>query len=1122
MKHTLLLTALLASGMCSQIASADEWVKPVPEATQFQYEDTLYMYNLGAKYFFSDEGGAYGTQATLKDRGTRLFMQQYINPELTPPDSVWDGKTLIVWDYCNQYSEWRNLYINDGSQLYVDRQSQPNWFFQLEDMGDNVYRLYGADVNPTYNHAEWPDTYIGADLTDPATAYVLRPILDIVNGVNKENYYVDWIFVTPEEYERVQVKINTYNLAQELKAKIDEATEKGVDVPEAQRIYENTSSTDEELQEGMRLVDVAMRIAVENSVSPDEPMDMASAGYLLNPTFDSNRDGWTTTTGAQNTGVTSNKSDGVNIIGNAWENWNPSPITGKMYQSIVGAPHGIYRFSIGIFSDSGVGTYVYCSSDSVELRGTDLQTLEVFTTFEGDTLEFGAKKYIDQGQWIQLDNAVLTYYGNSAESYQFWINQLIEQAPDFSNMYKSNAMFEEYENVISDMQALASKEEILSNLDRFKTALSDMQANVDAYAEYYEQLQDAYKAIEETGSEELSDYVMEVVEPTLEAGELSTEEILAEVEVLKQRIQEARVAAVEEGRECSFLIINNDFMDQLEGWERDSTLGAPAIGGPAERPCVEKWQDNFDLFQRISGVPNGIYRLEVPAFYRTEGNDAAYANRETAEVLTYIYLNNEYSPVANEMNGAVSDPDIFSNKWQTPDNTYVPNDMSNASLAFSRGMYMNSMYGVVSDGNIKLGIRNTTGTMGDRWSIWGTFRLYYEGYNADALKEILQPLVDEGRDTVENCQFSQVDKDKLMERVVDASNAISTDADGETLFGLYIGFRELIDSAKASVASYSEMFSYADQLATVIDETQETASDEALTNAAEVYDKVITGYEDGSFSTSQADSMVLVMRMAITQLRIPDAVAGDEAPVDVTSVIVNPNYDNEDNEGWSGSSPLHQSYQNAEFYNTNFDMYQVIYGLPEGTYEVRISGFYRTLGTAEETYDKRKESNDTINAFLYAESGGVVSSVPLMSILDDYSTSGLNNGVDEVQLEDEMYVPNQMVTSAMYFENGYYSDNSVFCKVTDGTLKIGLKKNVTNGGDWAIFDNWKLFYYGGDSSHEADGDASGIEGIEEDEVVSRTYYTLGGVPSSVPVKGVNIVKSVMSDGTVRISKILVK
>ena len=90
MKHTLLLTALLASGMCSQSAFADEWVKPVPEATQFQYEDTLYLYNVGAKGFFSDEGGAYDTQATIKDRGIKMYLQKYINPELTPPDSVWD------------------------------------------------------------------------------------------------------------------------------------------------------------------------------------------------------------------------------------------------------------------------------------------------------------------------------------------------------------------------------------------------------------------------------------------------------------------------------------------------------------------------------------------------------------------------------------------------------------------------------------------------------------------------------------------------------------------------------------------------------------------------------------------------------------------------------------------------------------------------------------------------------------------------------------------------------------------------------------------------------------------------------------------------------------------------
>lgn len=51
-------------------------------------------------------------------------------------------------------------------------------------------------------------------------------MLDIVDGANVENYHVDWIFVSPEEYERVQTKLVTYNLAQDLKAKIDEALEK--------------------------------------------------------------------------------------------------------------------------------------------------------------------------------------------------------------------------------------------------------------------------------------------------------------------------------------------------------------------------------------------------------------------------------------------------------------------------------------------------------------------------------------------------------------------------------------------------------------------------------------------------------------------------------------------------------------------------------------------------------------------------------------------------------------------------------------------------------------------------------------------------------------------------------
>lgn len=39
-------------------------------------------------------------------------------------------------------------------------------------------------------------------------------------------------------------------------------------------------------------------------------------------------------------------------------------------------------------------------------------------------------------------------------------------------------------------------------------------------------------------------------------------------------------------------------------------------------------------------------------------------------------------------------------------------------------------------------------------------------------------------------------------------------------------------------------------------------------------------------------------------------------------------------------------------------------------------------------------------------------------------------------------------------------------------------------------------------------------------MVTSNYYTLGGAKVAAPVKGINIVRSVLSDGTVKIRKIL--
>lgn len=115
-----------------------------------------------------------------------------------------------------------------------------------------------------------------------------------------------------------------------------------------------------------------------------------------------------------------------------------------------------------------------------------------------------------------------------------------------------------------------------------------------------------------------------------------------------------------------------------------------------------------------------------------------------------------------------------------------------------------------------------------------------------------------------------------------------------------------------------------------------------------------------------------------------------------------------------------------------------------------------------------------------------------------------------------------MSTGALAFQEGVYV-NSVIIKVTGNKLTIGLKKEKSLASDWTLFDNWTLTYYGANSTQTPDGDASGIDGVTSDAaVVSVAYYTLGGARIAAPNKGINIVKTVLADGTVNVSKILVK
>ncbi len=183
-------------------------------------------------------------------------------------------------------------------------------------------------------------------------------------------------------------------------------------------------------------------------------------------------------------------------------------------------------------------------------------------------------------------------------------------------------------------------------------------------------------------------------------------------------------------------------------------------------------------------------------------------------------------------------------------------------------------------------------------------------------------------------------------------------------------------------------------------------------------------------------------------------------PVDMSGLIANDNFSSGTSTGWSGNTPAFGSGL-AEFYNTTFDMNQTLTGLPVGVYDVSCQGFYR-MGGHDNAAAQRSAGTEQLNAVLYANDN----TAPLMSILECAQTDKVYG--NDVEKADFGWIPDRMDGAAAYFNNGYYKNsvehpyNKVEVKVTDGTLKIGLRKTVSVGADWTLFNNFVLTYKGVD------------------------------------------------------------
>ena len=363
------------------------------------------------------------------------------------------------------------------------------------------------------------------------------------------------------------------------------------------------------------------------------------------------------------------------------------------------------------------------------------------------------------------------------------------------------------------------------------------------------------------------------------------------------------------------------------------------------------------------------------------------------------------------------------------------------------------------------------------------------------------------------------------------NNTTSTSQNGQkALSAVKAHLTALINGNEASVEmkdNLSQIMSSSTTYIGLLESAEAWGTSEADQLVSEQIDAMgnIPATDGPSASTLQeyADALIAVMKSSLTQ----KAASVDE-PVDITAFLSNPSFIGDSSEGWTiseGTPGIY--YSECEFYNTNFNIFQTLSGMPAGYYRFAIQGFYRD-GSNADVYAKSIATDDegnpapenVLNAKIYANAyeSDIQSWANFFTVgeeFTDYYTPNADAEADQV-----IYFPNTMQSANYLFDTkGMNPDgNSIDFDVDNsGSITVGVKKEATINDDWTIFDNCHLYYLGQTAP-------VGIGSVEADyaDIHQTEIYTIGGIRVERLQKGINIVRTRTADGSVKVSKVLVK
>lgn len=783
---------------------------------------------------------------------------------------------------------------------------------------------------------------------------------------------------------------------------------------------------------------------------------------------------------------------------------------------------------------------------------------------EGEDLTIGVKLDHCTANWVFVDNFQIEYCGPSFKAMN--LNDVQTAAADLDAKLAGVNACPTYTDKAAELieiaRAMTEDGTTDEEINTMKKELSDIAAKIEKSSALYAELETLNATIGEFLAEDPAgdefDAFMELyedcgngdgAEALMSTWSLDNDQLTQYMADLKVKLENAQNASIKPGDDITRKIVNPSFDNGKEGWTVKE--GNPKFD-ETYKNC-EVYQGTFDIYQDITNIPDGVYELSVLAFQRVAENGVASKAHDagTEDITAFIYANDLETPFTSPYTYGMKENSGDDYKYNlNGEDVYIPNSMKGMAAATTENpnAYTVTVPMLVEGGTLRIGVRekrrpsNVNNSWGD-WAIWDNFRLKYVGSKGDALNVVTTPLIAKAAGLLDSKMNAEVRSE-----LETAKTALETEA---TFAGIH-ALSAAIEAANTSIEAYKPLKEAIDNAQTRYDENEasSTTSDAAknLYTAAKTTAEDI--YNNGTAADAEIPAAIKALNEGVTKYVINDIIAdaSEAKPADITKVIANSDFATMSSTGWDvkDGTMAFQSNNNVEageFYNCTFNLQQTLVGLPAGMYRLTSQAFYRNGNNPSAKVDDSDQLKYDVNenAFIYfsdkeipteegktvatelPENKQAIKTITAHKIAeDDWNSVGLSDNGGLKKMDDGMYIPDNMITAQAFFRSdagsAYDSEPLNFNYDGNSDFRIGLIKNVKNettSGDWTIVKNFKLYYLG--------VDPTGISEIVTDaNAVATKIYNASGMQIGKLQKGINIIETVMKDGSKKVKKVVVK